>query len=219
MLTTSFKLRARQRARALRGQAAVALRLPAVDAGRSWNSAGRRRHGTTEFAETHSLPIDEAALARLSPRTPAGFAGALTVKKFAGGQSNPTYKLRDARKRLRAAKEAARNVAADRAHGRSRISRPPARCPSTDVPVRAAALVLRRPGVIGSEFFVMEYVAGRIFWDPALPKLQPARAPRDLPRNGERPGAPAQGRHRGARALRDYGKPGNYFARQIERWS
>jgi aminoglycoside phosphotransferase (APT) family kinase protein len=72
--------------------------------------------------------------------------------------------------------------------------------------------------VIGSEFFVMEYVAGRIFWDPTLPKLEPAER-RAIFREKASVLARLHKVDIAARGLSDYGKPGNYFARQIGRWS
>jgi aminoglycoside phosphotransferase (APT) family kinase protein len=83
--------------------------------------------------------------------------------------------------------------------------------------VAAPLHLCRDESVIGSMFYLMEYVDGRIHWDPSLPALESA-ARRALPRDHRHPGGAARHR-RGRGGLADYGKPGNYFARQLSRWS
>jgi aminoglycoside phosphotransferase (APT) family kinase protein len=87
-----------------------------------------------------------------------------------------------------------------------------------DFPVARTHLYCADPAVIGSEFFVMDYVAGRIFWDASLPQL-PAAERRALYREMTRVLAALHRVDYAAAGLSDYGKPGNYFARQIKRWS
>jgi aminoglycoside phosphotransferase (APT) family kinase protein len=170
-----------------------------------------------EFAETHKLPIDEAALfAYLSQHIP-GFSGPLTVKKFAGGQSNPTYKLEtpDAAYVLR---KKPPGTLLPTAHMVDREYRVLTALKNTDVPVAQTRLFCADSNVIGSEFFVMDYVAGRIFWDPTLPQV-PTENRRALYKEMVRVLAALHSVNIEAAGLSDYGKPGNYFARQIKRWA
>ena len=74
-------------------------------------------------------------------------------------------------------------------------------------------------GVIGTAFYVMEYVEGRMLWDPTLPGMTPARARRALRRAESRDRGAAPRRLSPRSGLADYGKPGNYIERQIARWS
>ena len=80
-------------------------------------------------------------------------------------------------------------------------------------------LLCEDEGVIGRAFFVMDYVDGRVLWDQSLPDLTPAAARRALRRDEPRDRGAACRRLSTAAGLADYGKPGNYFARQIGRWS
>ena len=164
------------------------------------------------------LGISEAALqAWLARHLPD--RGALRgVEKFGTGQSNPTYRLRMAGGDcvLRAKPPGKLLKSAHMVEREYRVMRALA---GSDVPVpRMLALAKDDASPIGRAFFVMEHVEGRIFWDPALPDLAP----------GERGAiydamnATLAALHSvdvAAAGLADFGKPGNYFARQVERWS
>ncbi len=145
------------------------------------------------------------------------FAGALTAEKFAGGQSNPTFKLSagDAHYVLRR-KPPGELLAS--AHAVDREFRVLDALRHTDVPVPNAVALCEDDSVIGSMFYVMEHLDGRIFWDPAVPEVD----------NEERTAiydemnrvlAALHCVDVDAVGLSDYGKPGNYYARQIGRWT
>jgi len=170
-----------------------------------------------ELAETHSLPIDEAALfAHLSAHLP-GFAGPLHVRKFAGGQSNPTYKLETPNAAYVLRKKPPGTLLPT-AHMVDREYRVLAALAQTDVPVAKPRLYCEDRAVIGSEFYVMDYVTGRIFWDPTLPAVEPAER-RAIYREMTRVLAALHKVDFASVGLADYGKPGNYFARQVARWA
>ena len=170
-----------------------------------------------ELAETHSLPIDEAALvAYLSEHLP-GFSGPLTVRKFAGGQSNPTYKLETPSAEYVLRKKPPGTLLPT-AHMVDREYRVLNALSKTDVPVARPRVYCEDRNIVGSEFFVMDYVAGRIFWDPSLPAL-PAAERRAIYREMSRVLACLHKVKPAEVGLADYGKPGNYFSRQVARWA
>lgn len=169
-----------------------------------------------ELAESHSLPIDEAALLKhLSAHLP-GFSGPLTVRKFAGGQSNPTYKLETPSAQYVLRKKPPGTLLPT-AHMVDREYRVLNALSKTDVPVACPRLYCEDRAVIGSEFFVMDYVAGRIFWDPSLPQVAPVER-RAIYKEMARVLAALHCVDYAGVGLADYGKPGNYFQRQISRW-
>ncbi len=143
--------------------------------------------------------------------------GALTAEKFAGGQSNPTFKLTlgDAHYVLRR-KPPGELLAS--AHAVDREFRVLDALRDTEVPVPNAVALCTDDSIIGSMFYVMEHLDGRIFWDPAVPEAS----------NEERTAIYDEmnrvlaALHRvdvNNVGLADYGKPGNYYARQIGRWT
>jgi aminoglycoside phosphotransferase (APT) family kinase protein len=147
----------------------------------------------------------------------AGFGQIRQCSKFAGGQSNPTYLLStDTRQYVLRRKPA--GLLLKSAHAVEREFRVIQALGPTAVPVPHAYCLCEDEGVIGSAFYVMEYMQGRIFWNGALPEHTPAgRAEMYEAMVGvlaamHQVDLPAVG-------LADYGKPGNYFARQISRWS
>jgi len=166
------------------------------------------------------MSAQDLDLARLEPwlreQIPS-LDAALSVEKFAGGQSNPTFKLSagDTHYVLRRKPPGellASAHAVDREFGVLDALR------DTDVPVPNAIALCTDDSVIGSMFYVMEHLEGRIFWDPAVPEV-----------NNEERTAIYDEMNRVLAALHrvnvdtvgltDYGKPGNYYARQIGRWT
>lgn len=145
------------------------------------------------------------------------FSGELTAEKFAGGQSNPTFKLTAGDKQFVLRRKPPGALLAS-AHAVDREFRVISALQNTDVPVPGAVALCEDDDVIGSMFYLMEYLDGRVFWDPALPEL-----------NGEDRGAVYDDMNRvlaalhsvdvNAVGLADYGRPGNYFERQVNRWS
>ncbi len=172
---------------------------------------------------TASLDLSEPdRLARLQRYLEAaidGFRGPLSVERCKGGQSNPTYLLHTpARDYVMRSKPAPRAQLLPSAHAIEREYRVQAALAGGGVPVAAMLCLCGDEAVIGRAFYVMECVQGRIFWDPALPGLA----------SGERAAIYDElnrvvcGLHRvdvAAAGLADYGKAGNYFERQVARWT
>jgi aminoglycoside phosphotransferase (APT) family kinase protein len=169
-----------------------------------------------EFAQSHSLPIDAEALgAYLRGKLPDA-SGPLQVQKFAGGQSNPTYKVQ-AGERAYVLRKKPPGALLPTAHMIDREYRVIRALADSEVPVPKARLYCDDASVIGAEFFLMDYVPGRVFWDPTLPQLTAAERPA-IYREMVRVLACLHRVDFAAAGLGDYGKPGNYFARQIKRW-
>jgi aminoglycoside phosphotransferase (APT) family kinase protein len=170
-----------------------------------------------EFAESHTLPIDSAALgAYLRGKLPDP-SGPWQVQKFAGGQSNPTYKVQ-AGEQAYVLRKKPPGTLLPTAHMIDREYRVLRALADSDVPVPKARLYCDDASVIGAEFFLMDYVPGRVFWDPTLPQLTAAERAA-IYREMVRVLACLHRVDYAALGLSDYGKPGNYFARQIKRWS
>jgi len=171
--------------------------------------------GTTAVRDAHRF--DEAALTGWMAENVEDYRGALTVSQFRGGQSNPTYRL-DAGDRAYVLRRAPPGPLVKGAHDVLREARILSTLAATDVPVARIHGICADAGVIGTPFFVMEMVAGRIFWDATF-----AQVP-----DGERAAyfdamnatiAALHAVDHAAIGLGDYGRPGNYFTRQIARWS
>jgi aminoglycoside phosphotransferase (APT) family kinase protein len=162
--------------------------------------------------------FDTGALERyLTARMP-GFAGPLAaVRQFEGGQSNPTYYLRAASGEFVLRRKPPGRLLPS-AHAVDREYRVIAALRGSGVPVPEAHLLCEDPEVIGTPFYVMSYVAGRIFRDPRLPGISPPeRAAVYDAMNAVL--ARLHGVDWRAVGLADFGRPGNYFARQIHRWT
>ncbi|MFD0666953.1 phosphotransferase [Ramlibacter sp. MAHUQ-53] len=146
-----------------------------------------------------------------------GFGDIQSCEKFAGGQSNPTYRLqtREAQYVLRRKPP---GQLLKSAHAVDREYRVMQALAGSGVPVPRVHALCEDEAVIGSPFFLMAFVDGRIFWDGALPGQDPAFRARAYEAMVEVLAA----LHRvnvDAAGLADYGRPGNYFARQVARWS
>jgi aminoglycoside phosphotransferase (APT) family kinase protein len=176
---------------------------------------------TTESLQpvTERHRFDEAALgAHLAAHLP-DFAGPLDVRQFQGGQSNPTYLLRTpGRSYVMRSKPGPVAKLLPSAHAIEREFRVMRALAAQGIPVPEVRLLVEDEAVIGRAFYVMAHVAGRIFWEPTLPGMAPAdRAA--IYDEMNRVLAQLQRVDVGAAGLADYGKAGNYFARQIGRWS
>lgn len=145
------------------------------------------------------------------------FAGDLSAEKFAGGQSNPTFKLTAGDNQF-VLRRKPPGVLLASAHAVDREYRVISALRSTDVPVPGAVALCEDESVIGSMFYLMECLEGRVFWDPALPELnndERAAVYDDM----NRVLAALHSVNLEAVGLADYGRPGNYFERQVKRWS
>ena len=167
------------------------------------------------MTDPHALP--EAQLATYLEAHVAGFRGPLTATKFRGGQSNPTYLIEAASGRYVLRRKPPGKLLAS-AHAVDREFRVLGALHGTAVPVAQPLHLCTDDTVIGSMFYLMAYVPGRIFWDPALPDL-PAAARRAHFDAAIDVLAALVRLDVGAAGLADYGRPGNYFARQVSRWS
>ncbi len=164
-----------------------------------------------------AFALPETALAAYLERHVEGFRGPLTTTKFKGGQSNPTYRI-DAASGVYVLRRKPPGALLASAHAVDREFRVLRALHGDAVPVARPLHLCMDEAVIGSMFYVMEHVDGRIFWDPALPGLAPAeRAARY--EEIVRVLAAIHSVDVAATALSDYGRPGNYFARQTARWS
>ncbi|WP_186108927.1 phosphotransferase [Burkholderia gladioli] len=163
--------------------------------------------------------IDTAALDTWLAAHVSGYASPLSIEQFRGGQSNPTFKLvTPTRRYVLRAKPAPVAKLLPSAHAIEREYRVMAALADTDVPVPRMLALCEDESVIGRAFYVMSCVEGRVLWDPALPGMtQPERAAHYDEMN--RVIAALHRLDPRALGLGDYGKPGNYFARQIGRWS
>jgi len=171
--------------------------------------------GTMPVQERHRF--DAARLTEyLRGRIPE-FAGALDVRQFKGGQSNPTY-LIDAGGRKYALRRKPPGPLLPSAHAVDREYRVMTALAGSDVPVPRTWCLCEDPAVIGTPFFVMDCVEGRVFWDPSLPGLEPAER-RAIWLEINRVIAALHRVDYRAVGLESYGRPGNYIARQIERWT
>lgn len=163
--------------------------------------------------------VDRDALAAWLARHVDGFAGPLTLEQFAGGQSNPTFKLiTPSRSYVMRAKPAAAAKLLPSAHAIEREYRVMHALAGSDVPVARMLALCEDESVIGRAFYVMEFVDGRVLWDQSLPGMTPTERAA-IYDEMNRVIAALHSVDVEAAGLADYGKPGNYFARQIGRWS
>jgi len=171
--------------------------------------------GTTAVRE--GFAFDEAALAEWMRNHVDGFAGPMRVAQFKGGQSNPTYQLIAPGKSYVLRRKPPGNLLKG-AHAVEREAKVLVGLEQTRFPVAHVYGLCTDNSVIGSWFYVMDMVEGRIFWDATVPGVS----------NTERAAifdamnaamAQLHSVDYAAVGLGDYGRPGNYFERQIKRWS
>ncbi|HXZ48501.1 MAG TPA: phosphotransferase [Usitatibacter sp.] len=171
--------------------------------------------GTRPVAEAHRF--DVAAVERYMREHVEGFSGPLAVEQFRGGQSNPTFRL-SAGGRSYVMRRKPPGKLLPSAHAVDREYRVITALAKTDVPVARTYALCTDESVIGAVFYLMEYVEGRVLWDPRLPGMRPAER-RAIYDETNRVIAALHRVDYEAIGLGDYGKPGNYFRRQIDRWS
>jgi aminoglycoside phosphotransferase (APT) family kinase protein len=146
-----------------------------------------------------------------------GFSGPIRVEQFAGGQSNPTYLVQSANHRYVLRRKPAGKLLPS-AHAVDREYRVIVALADTAVPVARAYALCEDPAVIGTAFYVMDYVEGRLFWDAALPEVA-APLRRAIYDEMTRVIAALHRVDYAAAGLGDYGKPGRYIERQVARWT
>ncbi len=171
--------------------------------------------GTKEVAESHRF--DESRLLAWMQANVAGFEGPLEVRQFKGGQSNPTYQLVTPNKKYVMRRKPPGKLLPS-AHAVDREYKVITALYPTGFPVARSYGLCTDDEVIGTWFYVMDMVEGRILWDQSLPGYEPAerhaifmaklKTLADLHNTDvEKVG------------LSDFGRPGNYFGRQVDRWS
>jgi len=168
--------------------------------------------------ETAPRPLDTGRLSEwLQGRVPR-LRGPLTALRFKGGQSNPTFQLTDAAGARCVLRKQPDGVLLPSAHAVDREYRVLHALGGTDVPVARVHCFCDDPQVVGTPFYVMDFVDGRVLWDLALPGLQvPERTAVYDEMN--RVVAALHGVDWRAVGLADYGRPGAFFERQIARWT
>lgn len=160
--------------------------------------------------------FDEDRLHTFLATSVPGYEGPLSVSQFEGGQSNPTFLLTTPDRRYVLRRKPPGQLARS-AHAVDREFRVMRALADTGVPVPDALVLCEDEGVIGTMFFVMGHVPGRIFPDPTLPDLTPAERTALIHDYVDTLAALHALDHK-ALGLADYGRPGNYFERQISRW-
>jgi aminoglycoside phosphotransferase (APT) family kinase protein len=171
--------------------------------------------GTTEVREGYGFDI--RALGAWMEAHVEGYSGPLEVRQFKGGQSNPTYQLITPSRRYVLRRKPPGEVLKG-AHAVEREARVMAALGEAGFPVPRVFGTCTDNAVIGTWFFVMEMVEGRIFWDATFPQVAQDERPAYFAAMNETLAA-LHGVDFAALGLGDFGKTGNYFERQIARWS
>jgi aminoglycoside phosphotransferase (APT) family kinase protein len=171
--------------------------------------------GTAEVRARHRFDADRLS-AYLNDRID-GFQGPLNVRQFKGGQSNPTYLLKSASHQFVLRRKPPGKLL-PKAHMVEREFRVMSALSTTNVPVPATYLCCDDPSIVGTPFFLMEFLDGRIFWTSDLPHVER----KDRYAYFEAMNDTIAALHSVDYAdigLSDYGRPGNYVARQLNVWT
>ena len=171
--------------------------------------------GTKEVAESHRF--DEAALAAWMEANVEGYAGPLEVRQFKGGQSNPTYQLVTPTKKYVLRRKPPGKLLPS-AHAVDREYKVISALYPTGFPVARSYGLCTDDSVIGTMFYVMDMVEGRILWDQQLPQYEPAERHAIFMAKLKTLADLHNTDHEDI-GLGDYGKPGNYMGRQVDRWT
>ena len=160
--------------------------------------------------------LNEARLSDWLHGNVAGFASPFAVQKFAGGQSNPTYRINAASGSYVVRRKPFGKLLPS-AHAVDREYRILTALYPTGFPVARPLQYCDDDKVIGSEFYVRDFAQGRLFWDGMLPDMAPASR-RDIYFAMIDTLAQLHSADIDTLGLRDFGKSGNYFERQVARW-
>ncbi|MEN0079171.1 MAG: phosphotransferase family protein, partial [Pseudomonadota bacterium] len=171
--------------------------------------------GTQEVAESHRF--DEAKLAEWMQAHVEGFAGPLTVRQFKGGQSNPTYKLITPDKAYVMRRKPPGKLLPS-AHAVDREFRVISALYPLGYPVARPYALCEDEAVVGTMFYIMDNVDGRILWDGTLPEASPDER-RAIYDAKVKTFAELHTVDWKAAGLEGFGKEGDYVARQLHRWS
>ena len=161
--------------------------------------------------------LDEAAISRYLSENLPGFEGPVEISKFQGGQSNPTFLLKTPAHSY-VLRRKPPGVLLKSAHAVDREFRVQRALADSDVPVAKMHLLCEDDSVIGSMFYIMDHVPGRNFNEPSMPDLS-ATDRSGIINEMNRVLAALHEVDIKKRGLADYGPQGNYFERQVGRWS
>ena len=170
--------------------------------------------GTKEVAP--SLAFDVARLTEYLATRLTGFAAPLAVRQFKGGQSNPTYLIETPVRRYVLRRKPPGKLLPS-AHAIDREFRLISALTAQDFPVPQPYLYCEDAGVIGTPFYMMAHVEGRVFWEPHMPQA-PAAERAALYEAMNATLVRLHGYDPAALGLADFGRGENYMARQVERW-
>jgi aminoglycoside phosphotransferase (APT) family kinase protein len=171
--------------------------------------------GTKDVADTHKF--NENILKEYMETHVEGYEGPLEVSQFKGGQSNPTYQLvTPSQKYVMRRKPPGKLLPS--AHAVDREYKVITALGKTDFPVPKTFCLCEDTDILGTMFYIMEKVDGRILWDLLLP-AQDKSSRREIYNSMNETLAKLHKTDYKVIGLEDYGKPGNYFARQISRWT
>ena len=174
-------------------------------------------HNSQPMPGAHGL--DTQALSAWLSANLEGFQGPIALEMFQGGQSNPTYKLVSPRKSyVMRTKPGPVAKLLPSAHAIEREFRVMQGLYGTDVPVPRMHVLCEDESIIGRAFYVMEHIEGRVLWDQTLPGMNNAERAA-IYDEMNRVIAALHTVKFAERGLESYGRPGNYFERQIGRWS
>ena len=171
--------------------------------------------GATLIAPAH--PVDLGALGNWLRANVDADIGDIVVEQFQGGQSNPTYRLTAGERRYVLRRKPSGKLLPS-AHAVDREFRVMSALAGTDVPVAKMHALCEDDSVIGTAFYVMDYVEGRVLWDPTLPGMTPVQRAAHYDELNRVIAA----LHRvdyAAIGLGDFGRTGNYIERQVARWT
>lgn len=172
--------------------------------------------GTMPVQDRHKF--DVANLERFMLGQVEGFKPPVTVEQFKGGQSNPTFRLTDGGGRRYVLRRKPPGKLLPSAHAVDREYRVIKALHGTDVPVAKPYALCEDDGVLGTAFYIMDYVEGRVLWDQSLPGYAPADR-RAIFEEMNRVIAALHSVDYKAVGLSEFGKPGEYLTRQITRWT
>jgi aminoglycoside phosphotransferase (APT) family kinase protein len=165
------------------------------------------------------MPFDIDRLASYLAQQVEGFQGPMSLSRFKGGQSNPTYLLTTpARSYVIRTKPAPAAQLLPSAHAIEREFRLQSALAGSTVPVAKVHCLCEDESIIGRAFYVMDFIEGRIFWDQSLPGVAPNER-HAIYVELNRVIAELHKLDVDALGLSDYGKAGNFFCRQIDRWT
>ena len=162
--------------------------------------------------------LDEAKLLAYLEANVDGFVGPIIVSKFAGGQSNPTFKI-DASSGSYVLRRQPPGELLKSAHAVDREYRVVSALADSDVPVAKVYHLCEDREIIGSMFYLMEFCEGNIYWRPELNDVESPTQRGQMYDEMVKVLAAIHSVDIDKAGLSDYGRPGNYFQRQLDRWS